>query len=57
MMTRGRGVTIPPKNDDVIYEQPLMMKIGMIWIMIADDYAINQKAAEVRIMICDVDDL
>ena len=23
-MTRGRGgVTIPPKNDDVIYEQPL----------------------------------
>ena len=19
----GRGVTIPPKNDDVIYEQPL----------------------------------
>ena len=25
MMTRGRGgVTIPPKNDDVIYEQPLI---------------------------------
>ena len=25
MMMRGRGggVTIPPKNDDVIYEQPL----------------------------------
>ena len=25
MMTRGRarGVSIPPKNDDVIYEQPL----------------------------------
>ena len=24
MMTRGRGgVAIPPKNDDVIYEQPL----------------------------------
>ena len=28
MMTRGRGgVTIPPKIDDVIYEQPLMCKI------------------------------
>ena len=26
-MTRGRGgVTIPPKNDDVIYEQPLTWK-------------------------------
>ena len=28
MMTRGRGgggVTIPPKNDDVIYEQPLTL--------------------------------
>ena len=26
MMTRGReGVTIPPENDDVIYEQPLTM--------------------------------
>ena len=26
MMTRGRGgVTIPPKIDDVIYEQPLMV--------------------------------
>ena len=23
MMMRGRGVTIPPKNDDVIYEEPL----------------------------------
>ena len=23
-MTRGRGVTIPPKTDDVIYEQPLI---------------------------------
>ena len=28
MMTRGRGgVTIPPKNDDVIYEQPLSQRI------------------------------
>ena len=27
MMTRGRGgVTIPPKIDDVIYEQPLKME-------------------------------
>ena len=27
MMTRGRGgVMIPPKNDDVIYEQPLMQQ-------------------------------
>ena len=28
MMTRGRGgVTIPPKIDDVIYEQPLIKAI------------------------------
>ena len=28
MMTRGReGVWIPPKSDDVIYEQPLMQDI------------------------------
>ena len=28
MMTRGgEGVSIPPKNDDVIYEQPLMDSI------------------------------
>ena len=28
-MTRGRGVTIPPKNDDVIYEQPLIaLRLG-----------------------------
>ena len=27
MMTRGRGgVWLPPKNDDVIYEQPLRLK-------------------------------
>ena len=27
MMTRGgEGVSIPPKNDDVIYEQPLIGK-------------------------------
>ena len=29
MMTRGRGgVTIPPKNDDVIYEQPLTKNLN-----------------------------
>ena len=25
MMTRGRGVSTPPKSDDVIYEQPLIV--------------------------------
>ena len=31
MMTRGRGgVTIPPKIDDVIYEQPLMTMMMMM---------------------------
>ena len=35
-MTRGRGgVTIPPKNDDVIYEQPL------IWFIIIRDICVN----------------
>ena len=31
MMTRGReGVWIPPKSDDVIYEQPLMIMIRLL---------------------------
>ena len=30
MMTRGRGVSIPPKSDDVIYEQPLTNMIHII---------------------------
>ena len=30
-MTRGRGgVRIPPKNDDVIYEQPLIIVIDIL---------------------------
>ena len=38
MMTRGRGgVTIPPKNDDVIYEQPLIAgeRFAMVEMKIA----------------------
>ena len=34
-MTRGRGgVRIPPKNDDVIYEQPLILVIMTVLIFI-----------------------
>ena len=38
MMTRGRGGgTIPPKNDDVIYEQPLMLARGeTVWWILAE---------------------
>ena len=35
MMTRGRGgVWIPPKSDDVIYEQPLMTRMSMTIVMV-----------------------
>ena len=35
MMTRGRGgVTIPPKNNDVIYEQPLIVVSFSLWFQI-----------------------
>ena len=35
MMTRGRGgVTIPPKNDDVIYEQPLIISIQLLLTLV-----------------------
>ena len=35
MMTRGRGgVWIPPKSDDVIYEQPLIIMIIVMIITI-----------------------
>ena len=36
MMTRGRGgVRIPPKIDDVIYEQPLIVLIQVAAILTA----------------------
>ena len=39
MMTRGRGggVWIPPKIDDVIYEQPLTRMVIMMVMMMEED--------------------
>ena len=42
MMTRGGGATIPPKNDDVIYEKPLFRKLK---ILQASEEAIQAKMA------------
>ena len=38
MMTRGgEGVSIPPKNDDVIYEQPLILQhVSCVGILILE---------------------
>ena len=44
MMTRGRGgVTIPPKNDDVIYEQPLKHFLQILSCQLVGDDKIVPK--------------
>ena len=42
------GVTIPPKIDDVIYEQPLMMTI-MVMIMIMMKTMMRKMRAQERV--------
>ena len=44
-MTRGRGVTIPPKIDDVIYEQPLTI---IIWGSVSTSPDIPIKGTRVQ---------
>ena len=47
MMTRGGGVSIPPKSDDVISEQPLIKKhlviFSEIWSAIREEDVVKRR--------------